>query len=421
MPTRIRAAEVAVEKGMGSKVRSWAADMKTEDRNELLAGLIRELLDHMDKRDDEQYASKDALLLLERYIAPDQFTGLQEKIAAWAFGDWTWDLSSEDVKKKLESRMSTGQIRDLGPYGWKGGAILISHGYVVDKMLEMLTAADQPEATDLMLKGLRKYHTNIGVRASHLDALSKTKSSDAAIYVLDLYMDKNQDNDIQIMAFAAAAALLDKEVVRKKGGEALVGRLFKMMEGTSAEDRWLGAAQILRIDGVKQIGPILERFKDDIKYNQDQTLAVRSVTDFCLDIRDKYSDKGNVALFKKQLAGTNRIAKAIGVYCLKSIEAHDASSALVGVTRQTGKYDMDLGDVFESGYTMAGLAKNAVEGLALMAAADKDKKLNDQQKKDKKQCVVYSSKELGPELVTAVDACFAPADAAAAPAAPATK
>jgi len=185
MNTRVRAAEVAVEKGMGSRVRSWAADMKTEDRNTLLAGLIKELLDHMEKKDDHQYASKDALLLLERYIAPDEFTGLQEKIAAWAFGDWTWDLSAEEVKKKLESRMSTGQIRDLGPYGWKGGAILISHGYVVDKMLEILTAAEQPEATDLMLKGLRKYHTNIGVRTSHLDALSKTKSSDAAIYVLD--------------------------------------------------------------------------------------------------------------------------------------------------------------------------------------------------------------------------------------------
>ena len=36
----------------------------------------------------------------------------------------------------------------------------------------------------------------------------KTKSSDAAIYLLDLYLNKDQDNDIQIMAFAAATALL---------------------------------------------------------------------------------------------------------------------------------------------------------------------------------------------------------------------
>ena len=134
MTTRIRGMEVVVEKGFTTQVRTILDEVKA-GREELVSGTVEQLLDHLNKKDEHQLNSKDALIVMQRYIAVEQFKTVRQAIATWAFTGLSWDSPAEDVQK-LGNRISTGQIRDLGEYGYEGSGYLLRHGFNVDKVSE---------------------------------------------------------------------------------------------------------------------------------------------------------------------------------------------------------------------------------------------------------------------------------------------
>ena len=71
MTTRIRGMEVVVEKGFTTQVRTILDEVKV-GREELVSGTVEQLLDHLKKKDEHQLNSKDALIVMQRYIAVEQ-------------------------------------------------------------------------------------------------------------------------------------------------------------------------------------------------------------------------------------------------------------------------------------------------------------------------------------------------------------
>ncbi len=399
MTTRIRALEVIVEKGLSSKLRQLLDEVPdAAGRPEVVLGLQAELLDHLTKKDDFQHEAKDALMQLQRYVSEDDFATVRKAVGVWAFSDITWDTPEAEVKQKIERRMTSGQIIDLGPEGYQGAAVLVSYGLAVDKMLGFLADAKTPEATKLLLEAMKRLHANIGVRIHHLDALASTESPAAATYLLDIYLDDTKEADIRNSAFNAAIGMLDKPALAKESGP-IVDRLFKLMEARSPADRWLGALNIIGLDGVSRLEQVLSLLKDDVDYSATDIPARKSVLDLCLDIYDGgHADKA-IPVFMKHATDANPVVAGLSIVCLKANQAQRAKPVLEAIAASVDEaVSRPMTRVFGESTTLASLARNAAEGLAMMAAVDADAaagRLDAVRARNKKLIITFAVDESG--------------------------
>jgi hypothetical protein len=399
VPTRIRALEVIVEKGLSSKLRLLLDEVpETSGRAEVVAGLQAELLDHLTKKDDAQYDAKDALMQLQRYVNEAEFATVQKAVATWAFADIQWDTPEGEVKEKVERRMTSGQIADLGEEGWRGAAVLVSYGLAVDRMLTYLTDAKDPEATKLLLEAMKRLHANIGVRIHHLEALARTESPAAATYLLDIYLDDAKESDIRNSAFNAAIGMLEAPALAKESGP-IVERLLKLMEAKQPGDRWLGALNIIRLDGVGQLEETLKLLKDDVDYSTTDIPARKSVMDLCLDVYDGGHGERAVPIFMKHATDSNPVVAAVSIVCLKANQAQRAKPVLEAIAGSADEaVTRPLTRFLGENLTLAGLARNAAEGLTMMDAADADAKagkLDAVRARNKKLIITFALDETG--------------------------
>ncbi|MCB9728001.1 MAG: hypothetical protein H6744_11980 [Deltaproteobacteria bacterium] len=405
--TRIRALEVIVEKGLSSKLRQLLDEVpETAGRAEVVKGLQAELMDHLQKRDDFQYDAKDALMQLQRYVSAEEFGAIQKAVGAWAFSDLDWSTPEPEVKQKVERRMSSGQIADLGPAGWKGAAVLVSYGLAVDKMLAYLTDAKDPQATALLLEAMKRLHSNIGVRLHHLEALARTESPAAATYLLDIYLDETQEADIRNSAFNAAVGMLESPALAKDSAT-IVERLLKLMEGKLPADRWLGALNIIRLDGVGHLEKVLELLKNDVDYTSTEIPAKKSAIDLCLDIYDGGHAERAVPVFMKHATDSNPVVAGLSIICLKANQAQRARPVLDAIAGSSDEaVNRPLTTFLGADVTLAQLARNAAEGLGMMATVDaeaKAGKLDAVRARNKKLIITFALDETGPAYQSVVD------------------
>jgi HEAT repeat protein len=410
VPTCVRALEKVVERGFSAKIRSMLDEIKDPGRRaEIVKGLTVELLDKLEKGDAAQLDAKDALLSMDRYIAAEDYEQVKASIAKWAFKEVNWEAPAETVQK-LGERMSVGQIQSLEKHGWEALAVLVSHGFKVDKGLEVLSGAKDPEATKLMLKGLKKHHEAVGAKIHHLQALAATEDPDAASYLLDIYLDEKNEADIRATAFNATVGMLDKPGLKANAKE-IVDRLLKLMEGKNPDDRWIAALNIIHIDGAARLPDVLSRFKDDKVYQDSEVDVRKSIVDLCLDIRDKGYAPQAIPVFTSHVTDANPVVASISITCLKALEAFDAKPAITALVKPPeDPTNVSLADFLGEGYTLSILAQNAAEGLDLLKQAADDhaaKKLDDVELKNRKLLVIFEMKEVGEPLKAAVDQRFA--------------
>ena len=419
---RTRALEIIVEKNNPKRIRGMIDETTVENgRDEIIKQLIERLKVHLDKGSEVQIEAKDALMLLHRYVPAEDFLAIRKQVASWAFKGVTWDSPAEAVKKKVESRaLSSGQIQDLGEYGYEGAAIILSHGFNVDKMIGVLTETRNDKATEFLLKGMKRRHATGEVAIHHLDAIAKTESGVAVSYLLQIYLDEGKyDLDIRMPAFNRAMALMDKAGVKKDPAD-VVDQLFKLMAGKDDQDRWFGATNIVRISGVSRLDDILKAFKDDKAYKPyGDTHTEKWVVDFCLDVFDGGHADAAMPTFKKHLAYKppnksgagevgNRIAATISAVCLKSLQNPAAKGDLAKLAKLSPA--VSLADFLGGEYTLQAVATNAVEGLAMMAAADKAAaagKLSKEDLPEKKKLISFLLEKTGKDYSTAVEERFA--------------
>jgi hypothetical protein len=410
MTTRIRGLEVVVEKGFSTQVRT-ILDEVTDGRDELVKGTVEQLVDHLAKKDEHQLNAKDALIAMQRYIPVEDFKVVRAAVAKWAFAGLSWESSPEAVQK-LGNRISTGQIRDLGEYGYEGSGYLLRHGFNVDKVSDTLVEARNPAATSVLLKAMKLYHASGNIGAHHLAAIAKTNSVEAAEYLLDIYLNTALEADIRAQAFNGSILLLDLPAV-KKNGKSLVSRLLQLLESEDPSDRWLGAVNLVHIDGVGQLQQILDGFKTDRDYTNADERPLKSVMDLCLDIRDKGHGEKAVPVFMKNVTHTNPNIAAISIVCLKGNLAHQAGAQLLQLAKapRPGK-EISLARFLGGELTIHSLAQNAIEGLAMLKAVDADEKSGKLDKEDasnKRDVITFELEDLGATYTENVDRRFAAA------------
>lgn len=409
LTTRIRALVVVVEKDFPTRIRAMVDEID-DQRDEIVKGLVTQLLAHVKAKDEHQYKAKDGLLAMQRYISAEDFDEVQSALASWAFDGISWESTEEEVKKGVAARITSGQVADLGAYAYEGGGILISYGFVVDKMLDYLTSAKDVSATAMLLRGIRKHHARLGgVPYHHLEAIARTNNTDGLNYLLDIYLDKTYADDIRTAAYNFANEMLERPNLDKgKDSAAITAKLLQLMDTDNPLDRWQGALNIVYIDGVNKLEDVLARFKDDKVYSPtDDPPPIRQVMDLCLDIYDGKHAVKAVPVFMKHAQGDNRIVAGISVVCLKANRAHEARPVLEALAKSAdAAADVSLADFLGAGYTVGQLAANALDGLTMMKKVDADlstKAFTEYEGRRKKELISFILHQRGDAYTAQVD------------------
>lgn len=374
MDTRVRALEVVVEKGFPLRIRGMLDAIDDEaDRDAVTRRLADQLLKHVENRSAAQYDAKDALMSMESLLDKEVFEHVQKSVAAWAFSDLDWNSPAKEVQEKIQSRISSGQIEALDHYGWNIAGILVSNGFLVDKMASFLGKAKDPIATDLLLKGMRKLHAAVGAQGYQIEALRATESPAAAAYLLEMYLTDALDDEVRAASFNVAVEMMGLPGM-KKDHKLVAEQLKKLLAGDVVADRWLGALNLVHLSGTDNLDVIIASFKDDGKYKEGQEDPAKSTMDLCLDLYDLGFSKEANAKFQPVLQTGNRIQKAIAIVCLKANRAEGARADLKALAAKAGSADdPSIDDFLGLQLTIGKLAQNALDGLDQLDQLDKDK------------------------------------------------
>ncbi|MFT7578993.1 MAG: hypothetical protein ACI9MR_000655 [Myxococcota bacterium] len=368
--TRIRALEVIVEAGFPEQVHEMINQVEdSADRAKIAKVLADQLLKHVENGSKHQLVAKDAVLALVTYLTPEHWALVQKTIADWAFSDIGWDIADADLKSKMAHRMYAGQIMETGKHGWVPAAVLISRGFLLQQMTRFLGEAEAPEATALLLKGLKLRHQTANPAGYQLEALRLTKSAEAVEYLFELYRNPELDIEIRASAFNFAIDLADDPKIKKLQPERVIAQLLKLGQGAEAEDRWQAAESLMKFGAVDKIESVLAFFKDDKAYKEDTR---DSAVDFCLDLGFLgHADNANPA-FQRALVAGNRIAKGLSLICLKANSGASARGQIQSMTLDA----TPIGDVFGAALTLGTLAQNTLDGMTYLAALAAEAKAN---------------------------------------------
>ena len=373
--TKVRALEIMVEKGRGMELRVRPAIDSVEDVAEqkaITAELTELLLKHLVERRPSMLVAKDTILMSARQMEPDQLKRVREAIAAWAFGDISWETPQDELRQKMQARLSTGQIVDLGPLGHEAAGILIANAFNVDQMVRFLMDAKTPEASALAVKGLRRLHKTDPVNGFHLDALSRLVAPDAAAYLLELTRAEGVEPELREAAYSFALAILrnpslpDAEKARAEAVKALTARIAT----ATPNERWLIARNAIELSKGAVLGDVIRTFPDDKSYAEADEDAGKSVMDLCFDVSDLPNAADLAPVLDGILRDGNKVQKAIAILCAKTSEHHAILPRLDELVLLVDQpTDTPVPNFLGAAFTLGKLARNAKEGLAMMTAA----------------------------------------------------
>jgi hypothetical protein len=389
MPTRVRALEVVVEKGHESRVRGMIDPIPDEaDRLAIARQLVDQLMKHVTAGSPSQLPAKDTAMALMRYLPPEQVDFVRKSVASWAFSDITWDTPADELKTKLTSRLSGGQVADLGPYGLEPAAILLSHGFVAEQMVRYLSAANTPEAGALLLKGLKKYLPVYGPNPLYLETLRKLEDPQVVLLFLELYQNPALEQEVRDAYFATAVSMLEMPKIKDAGDakKVIADQFLKIGAAGKAEDTWLAAANVNSISGVGRLEDVFGLFTEAKNYREASEDPGKSVLDFCFDLETQKKNDEVQSVLKKILASGNKIQKAIAILCAKTMRLDALKADLAPMAALLGKPEDIVVDFLGQGelgepaksvpLTLGYLAQNTIEGLAMLATVEADLKAN---------------------------------------------
>lgn len=405
---RVRGLEVVVERGQQLRVRGMIERItEMKDRESIVRQLVDSLAAQVEKRAPTQLAAKDTILLLTRYLPPDQLDHVQRVIAEWAFADISWDTPAPELKTKLEARISAPQIADLGPYGLEAAAILLANGFIAEQMVRYLSKSAAPAAKALLIRAFRRFFTTFfSVNPFYLDAIRKTQEPAGAKLLLELYQNEKLDQRSRDACYSVAAMMLDQPTIKGRAdvAEPIVAELVKIGSKKSAEDRWLSAANILAVTNGAGLDRMLALFADDGIYGEPAANS-NSIIDLCFELHRAGRPDTFEPVLAKAIAGGNRVQRAISIICAKVLHLRQLEPTLEALAKRRGKRDdVALQDLLGEGFpkdegdgvpmTLGFLAANALEGMAMLSASDLPS-LDDKQKKARHFVISVELSELG--------------------------
>jgi hypothetical protein len=360
---RLRALELLAEGGQSHKVRSLVE--KAKDRDELAPKVADVLLGRLNSGALEtQVPSKDTLLLLLVLLPDAKQDEVRRSIAAWAFGGLSPDAPAQQVKDHVELRMRIGQVPDLGRHGADGAAILLSHGFGLEKMYEFLRGLNDPEVDRKILRGLERLHAipDIDIPPQHLEWLQALAVPEGAVHLLRLYMRDDLPRDLRGDAFALAIRAFQRPEIKEAGAQ-LLPDLYEILAAGENDDRRLAAHYVLRFGGLSELPRVLASFADDGSFHVKVYDTPRFVLDICRD--DVVKLRGDVLpALTGALASEGRIGRLLALVCLKLSQRVDAIPRMEALLADETRLD----DLLGAEETLGQLARNAVDATKAVAA-----------------------------------------------------
>jgi hypothetical protein len=254
-------------------------------------------------------------------------------------------------------------------------------------MVRYLSAAKTTEATQLLLKGFKKYLPVYGPNPFYLDTLRKLEDPSVAVLMLEFYQNKALEQEVRDAYFGTAVAMLDSPKIKDSAeAKMLIADQFLSLAKTgTAEDLWLSAANVRTLTGADRLRDVFALFTEDRKYREASEDPAKSVLDLCFDLEALRKPELVQPVIKDMLLTGNRIQKAIAILCAKTIRLEALRPELTAMAALINKPDDPsaaelLGEVetgtppVRSPITHAFLAQNATEGLTMLAAAEADQK-----------------------------------------------
>lgn len=360
---RLRALELLVEGGQSHKARSLIE--RARDRDDLTTALVDQLLPKLKQGTLEaQVPVKDALLLFLVLMPDARKDEVRRAVAEWAFGGLSPDAPAQQVKDHVELRLRLGQIPDLGRYGADGAAILLSHGFGLEKMYAYLRELNDPEVERKVLRAFERLHAtpDIGIPPDHLAKIQALTVPEAAVYLLRLYMRDDLPRDIRGDAFGLAIQAFKNPGIKDAGAQ-LLPELYKILASGENDDRRLAAHYVLRFGGVGELRRVLAAFADDGSFNVKVYETPRFVLDICRD--DVVKLRGDVVPpLTATLAEGNRLGRVLALVCLKLTQRVDAMPQIEALALDGTRLD----DLLGAEETLGQLAQNAIAAMKAVAA-----------------------------------------------------
>lgn len=416
MATRTRALEVAALGGHELRVSGMLALVaEPTDREALARALLDALLRPIEGRTPLAVPAKDAALSLGAHLPPDALDRMQRAVATWAFSDLSWDMPGAELKAKLEGRLDPDQIAALGPHGLEGAAILLANGVSVDTMTRTLTSAASPAANALLIKAMGRFvPTFRSVTPLHLDALRKTRDPAAAALLFSLYRDHDLDQKTRDACFSVAALMLDQPTVkaRSEAIAPIVDELLAIGRAPVREDRWLAAANIIAVGAATRLPETLSLFVDDDAYGADPDRTGNAMLDLCFALHALGAPEATAPPLERAFADGGRVQRALAIVCAKTLglerlRPHLEALAARVDTREDVQIadllgDLQLTDKKKVPLTLGLLARNALQGLDLLAASHLSS-LPEDQRKARHFVIAVELRELGERYARLVE------------------
>jgi hypothetical protein len=356
---KVAALDKLVMKGNSSKMKDILYTSKF--RQELADGLHKNLWTRFATLSgDDKVACKEGLLLILRYLKPEEQATIQKGIADWAFEGLAEGDSMDKVKEQVGERIMLSQVPDLGTFGAQGAAILLSHGFGVERMFAFLRELGKPEYGLLALEAMKKLHKipNIEISPSHLGMISNLATVDAVNYLIDVYYMETQQATIREDALALAIDMFEKPEI-KKASKDMLPILRKIMEQKHPENRRLAGHYILQFGGPGELKSVLEMMKDDAVFNDNIMEVQPFLRDFCRDDVIALPETDYAPVLKAAVRSSNRVARVMALICLKMT----ANPAYADTFRSVKDDKADVADILGGKLTIGKLAANALSAL----------------------------------------------------------
>lgn len=375
-----------------------------KDRVKISEKLYKRMSDRFAKADNEaKRILKDGFFIIMRYLSSAEKDKLRQIIANWAFKGLSKKDKTEKIKSQIEHRITLHQITMLGKYGIKGALLLVSRGFGIDTMFAFIKKFNRRDFMLQYLDALKKLHKipNIDIPPSHLNHIVNIGGIEAVEYLIDIYYNNEQEDNLRDDALALAINLMDDKDVAKKGKE-LIEKLKFVLSKENPENRRLAAHYILKFGGITYLSQVLDAMKDDKTFDSDVFSTKQFIIDFCKD--DILSLKGNVkSVLVTKLSSKDRVTRLISLICLK---LNDDGSNFLKETKKIVRDKTDLNDLLAEKITFADIAQNIKDSYKFIKALKKalyNKKISSNEYNIKKQLYLDSIDFTGKELKDAVN------------------
>jgi hypothetical protein len=352
---RVAALIAATRANQGDRVGTLLRELATEDAAGVSAKAIASIASLLGQDEVLTAAAKRALL-----GASPKWPDGAEAVLGWALGtSGDSEISAESAKQAL-ARLTPEERQALGKARLFLATTLLRFDLEPEASLAELVAAlgTDPDVEGFLAAALHERFRDRAASAAELAAVGKLTPPKAVPLGLEVATGRHHPPEIR-----AAAAEKALELAPSAGPESVEG-LVRLAALGGREVKWKAAMLAVRLSKGTALDQALGALRADASKGPPE-LDSKGMLDLCVELRESGAGDAAVATLVTELAGTDLTVRATSVVCLKVLMATSAVPDLKAIAKLKQKDDGVLAPFAGGETTLAKLAQNAIEGIAM--------------------------------------------------------